>query len=669
MFITRFVLMFFYLTCNEIIFTKKIEEIFTCANETECDELVEKDTLEESLSTTAESLRNSTSADTSNFAYTTQITKIQTLPTMETPHKVEYNNGTRNFTVNRIQSDVCECDLTTSSCDINCCCDTDCNDFHLTVFSHCENHQAELYDKRYCYTKNFIERNNTPFILEKLANNLFCILYDNLPPTYNDNNNLDIQTEKDLREAMNPNRLKWKWEDQLHVPEYTTSSPYQDGDIIWRIYNNYIQPFELLQSGFTELCAFKKTLKYLREWKEQCLQTDLINTNQYLFPMAFNNFTIITSPHLLNATYIGMSDQVCPKNVCLTLTNYYCKHSWQACNTTIISGSCFNGTCYNIVTGVKYLIVHNGTMGINSINVYFNIDNVSRSFYQQFEVVYEWVELDKEKSFSLSGNPGYILGKPLIIGTLNINKTNNAKTINFNKTDSFLTLPIARKGGECNETTRYTLAFGEDVKLRCSVSLPINNFNTSSCTELQNRTMHFLMKDSLFNVTQTNQYSIYVSKSGNFTKNNTADWAQILLDRVPQNIVTGKLINDRLQCLGLITSIHLNVLYSALKKPESLTNYNILGVGINFSNESNVSWSTCSTKNCTNILKVDIVSYVTFHDVSRPSKYYFVGGPNLDLTLPYDFFYPFLSSSKCITSSIFLISSVVTIVILHSSFY
>lgn len=44
---------------------------------------------------------------------------------------------------------------------------------------------------------------------------------------------------------MNPNRLTWKWEDQLHVPEYNISSPYQDGDILWKIHDNYIEPFGL----------------------------------------------------------------------------------------------------------------------------------------------------------------------------------------------------------------------------------------------------------------------------------------------------------------------------------------------------------------------------------------------------------------------------------------
>lgn len=73
---------------------------------------------------------------------------------------------------------------------------------------------------------------------------------------------------------------------------------------------------EILQSGFTELCLFKKTVKYLREWKEQCLQTELINTNEFLFPAAFNNFTVIISPHLLNETYIKISNEVFIKFLC-----------------------------------------------------------------------------------------------------------------------------------------------------------------------------------------------------------------------------------------------------------------------------------------------------------------------------------------------------------------
>lgn len=76
------------------------------------------------------------------------------------------------------------------SCDINCCCDMDCNQFHLSAFSHCQAHHVKLYDSRYCYNRNFIQRNNTPFILEKLGNNLFCVVYDNIPSTYSVDNDL-----------------------------------------------------------------------------------------------------------------------------------------------------------------------------------------------------------------------------------------------------------------------------------------------------------------------------------------------------------------------------------------------------------------------------------------------------------------------------------------------
>lgn len=665
MFIIKFILISFYLILNKSIYAKKLEEIFTCVNETGCDELIEKDILEETLSTTVENIYNITNT-TINSIYSTQSTKFQ-IVTRQMPQKIKYNKKSRNQNVHKIHSDICECDLMMSSCDINCCCDKDCNDFHLTVFSYCENYQPELFDKRYCYNRNFIQRNNTPFILEKLANNLFCILYDNLPPTYSISNELDIKTEEDLRKTINLNRLTWKWNDQFYQFEYNTSNPYQDGDVMWIVYNNYIQPFEILQSGFTELCSFKKTLKYLREWKEQCLQTELIDTNKFLFPATFNNFTIVVSPHLLNETYIQL-DQICPKNVCLTLNSYYCKHYWKTCSNNIILGSCSNGTCYNIVTGVKYLIVHNGSMGINNIDVYFNIGNVSQNFYQQFIVTYEWAELDKEKSFSLSGNPGYIIGKPLIIGTLKINKTNNIETkyINFNKTDSFLTLPIATKTGECNKINRYALAFGENIKLKCSVSVHTNNFSTASCIELQNLIMHFLLKDTLFNVTQINQYNIYVAKLGNFSNNDTTNWTKILLDRMPQNIIVGSFINNRLYCSDLITSIHLNILYSALTKPETLKNYKIIGISITFSTGSNISWSKCTSEKCIDVLKIDVVSYVTFHDISKPSKYYFVGGPNLDITLPYDFFYPFLNNSTCIKSS--LLINIILSITLHNFF-
>ncbi|XP_032676748.1 tectonic-1-like isoform X2 [Odontomachus brunneus] len=531
------------------------------------------------------------------------------------------------------------------SCDINCCCDIDCNNFQLSAFSYCQDHHANLYNSQYCYNWNFIQRNNTSFILEKLTNNLFCILYDNLPSAYNIDNDLVLQNEKDLWEVIQVIKYKWNFKNHKTIPKSNLSKRYQHGDILWKLNNEYIEPIELLQSGFNGICSFKKTLKYLENWKSTCIQNRLTNANQYLFPIAFNNFTIISSLPLFNETLI--TGQVCRSNVCLPVRTHYCLNSFSACNKTKIPGFCMNSTCINIVKGLKYIIDHNGSAGINSIDAYFNMGNVSHTFYQYFEVQYRWINTDKTKIFARSGNPGYLIGKPIIVG---LSRTNESDEILFNKSDAFLTLPLTGKNGECD---KYIVAFGEDIKLKCSVKFFSKNFTSTSCSKLQNITMYLLMKDSLLNMSQ--RYGLYVSKLGNFTSTDLMDWLRIMFDRIPQNVVTARTIGKQITCSGLITSLHLDILYSALPKSKTLMNYKILGIGVTFGEEQDITWSKCTVKDCTNILHVDILSYVNFHDVSKPSKYYFVGGPNLDITLPYDFFYPFLNGSKKVEVSIILI--------------
>lgn len=321
------------------------------------------------------------------------------------------------------------------------------------------------------------------------------------------------------------------------------------------------------------------------------------------------------------------------------MRTHYCRNSFSTCNRTRISSFCTNSTCTNIVKGLKYVIAHNGSAGISNIDAYFDIGNASHAFYQYFEVQYNWIDANKTRVFTRSGNPGYIMGKPIIFG---ISHTNKSNEIFFNKTDGFFTLSLAGKNGECDRINRHIIAFGEDVKLRCSAKLLIKNFTTLSCKELQNLTMSLLLRDSLLNAS----YRAYVSKMGNVIKKDTTDWLQIVFDRIPQSVITAHTIGKRILCSGLLTSMHLNVLYSKLPEPKTLMNYKILGIGITFGKEEDISWPKCIPKNCTDILRIDIISHVNFYDVSKPSRYHFVGGPNLDITLPYDFFYPFMNGSK-----------------------
>ncbi|EGI68878.1 B9 domain-containing protein 2 [Acromyrmex echinatior] len=635
---------------------KPIEDISICINDTDCKELInstiytqipeiDNSSLKDLSNNTEEDKIFTTTIPTEiissriNINSTEQLEVQSTFTTISSP--VVRPSGYEILTLGK--KEICECDLIKSSCNINCCCDIDCNHSHLSAFSYCQNYHVELYDSRYCYNRNFIQRNNTPFIFEKLANNLFCILYDNLPSIYSTNNNL-VLYEEELWKIIEMNNYKWEIRHSKTLFKYNLSKYYQHGDILWKLHDKSIEEIEFLQSGFTGICTFKKILRYLQNWKGACIQNKLTNINPYLFTVTFSNFTVIKSLPSFNDTLT--TNQMCQSNICLPVRIHYCLKSFSACNRTSISGFCMNSTCTNIVKGLKYVIRHNGSAGINSIDAYFNIGNASHPFYQYFEVEYKWIDSNNTQIFIRSGNLGYEMGKPIIIGVSHANTSDN---IFFNRTDGFFTLPLARRNGECDQINRHVVLFGEDMRLACSIKLFIKNFTALSCAELQNLTMHLLTNDFL-NINQ--RYSTYISKLGNFSSKNDIDWLQIMFDRIPRNIITAYTVGKRILCSGLVTSMHLNVIYSMLSKPK--TNYKILGVGVVFSKEEDISWPKCAFENCTDVLEVNIISYVNFHDVSKPSKYHFAGGPNLDLTLPYDFFYPFLNSSTAKIPSILI---------------
>lgn len=105
MFSIKFILIFLYLISNESVYAKKVEETFTCVNETECVYI-----LEETSSTTVENIYNTTNSIISS-TYPTQTPKFQLVPT-QVPYKIRFSNEARNQSVYKIDSDICECDLT-----------------------------------------------------------------------------------------------------------------------------------------------------------------------------------------------------------------------------------------------------------------------------------------------------------------------------------------------------------------------------------------------------------------------------------------------------------------------------------------------------------------------------------------------------------------------------
>lgn len=334
--------------------------------------------------------------------------------------------------------------------------------------------------------------------------------------------------------------------------------------------------------------------------------------------------------------------QSCLEKACLPVTSYYCTNGWSDCSINETKSTCENQSCINIAIGIRYLFIHNGTEGIKNVSVYYKLGNVTNSFYQEFEVTFEWNGTSRDKVFIRSGNPGYQIGKPLIIGKL-LKNVGNQKGENFalNKPNPHLTLPFAERNGNCRDDSRYSVLFGENLKIKCGIVVEVENFATDACEEIQEKSISYLL-----NALSTEQAfrDVYVSKFGNFVYNDTSNWIKVLLNS-SSNIIRSKRIESSLLCSDLTTSYYIDVVYSRLSRMTHLDNYEILGIGVTLKNESRTFTAKCTQFNCTDTFRMDLTSYVSFHDKTKPPAYHFAGVPNIDISVPYDFFYPFIRDS------------------------
>ncbi|XP_043280751.1 tectonic-1 [Venturia canescens] len=613
------------------------------------DEVTEKWSDEKFTASSTEATKNDNSttpfSETDKTSVTTATSISSTTLKIDVEQKIDH--------AAKKSSETCTCDLKISSCDVNCCCDPDCDDFQKSVFSRCDNHRPKMYDSRYCYTKNFIQRNNTQFILERLASNLFCIAYDNLPPIYGMSEVPALKNRRDFEQSkrsVNPKKLTWHFPNLTMPLEFNFSSNYHHDDEIWKIDNNFLERMELPQSGLGSRCTFRKKLKYLETSEWECLQTDLSNNNSHLFTKMYNNFTVVSSPHLFNSSFLSSDNHTCPSSVCLPLQTYYCWKTWSNCSTIkVLNQRCVDGECEDVIKRVRYTFFHNGTTGVRNVELRLMLGNVSQSFKQHFQVVYEWVSEGKEEKHWRSGNPGYAFGRPIVIGSLMSNATNDGAkaAMSVNPSNYYLKLAMGGKSGNCLADDRYALRFGENVRLQCRVEVETRNFSSSvTCMRLQNETLKFMLEDSLDGVPETGKYRRYISKTGDASIDDFSKWTQILLDKIPRNVVTGLESRRQIRCSALVTSMHLEILYTILPSHEETDNYKIAGAALTFFEARDFAWTKCSGQKCANVLNVALTSLVTFTDISTPSMYYYAGGPNLDISLPYDFFYPFMSHAS-----------------------
>lgn len=311
--------------------------------------------------------------------------------------------------------------------------------------------------------------------------------------------------------------------------------------------------------------------------------------------------------------------------------------------------------CKNAVKTLQYNFYHNGTQGYTSIELLGIVGEVSYEFgvedfefFQTFEVNFWWVNQSRNYSAMLSGNPGYIIGRPILSGNLIHlgNSTNTTEKVQRTFNDylgNFLVLSENVEGNCILDKTNYlTIEFGYNLLTKCKFSVMLFNkkkyFNgTEICRELQKTVL------KMWGITGQNKT---VGMFGNADANTPEDWIRIMYDLNIEELLnrtTGSFSskNTTLTCFGLVKEVTVDIYHSRIDFKTLLNQEKILGVVYSFGGLVNKTLSYNKQKNST-YLELNLESRVVFYDISVQKQIKFVDRPSLEIRLPYDFFYPFI---------------------------
>ncbi|XP_064094911.1 tectonic-3-like [Macrobrachium nipponense] len=644
--------------------------------------------------------------------------------------------------------DFCLCDLKVSICDINCCCDGDCDAEDKKIFSHCQERPQPVLDSRYCFQEHIIFSNHTEYSVSFTHPGVFCIATDNfmLRTTYTSVKG--ATTIDEFQSLQREKRRSYSWAPQEKASSISLE-PYIDGTNIWALDRNGTSfPVGIPSSVVGSECETTTPVLFLHDATSKCIrvfQTLVLDcvANSYLDAHSYLAFSFIADPSRLfqNASKeattesdasvsattaettsnestdvtattpvyestltpanmtTGEPDVVSkkePQRIVLSspgeiieaLSNFsdlypddvvsvspYICHIMadgdEECSdrpvTVVPRVSYKNGTCSNAIISIKYIFQHNGSQGILYVKakVYLaNLTEAQRQVIQGFEVKFEWLSSDKQETLlERSGRPGYVQGKPLLMGKLIENRTEEdvLKEAIQLSTDPNHWLKILAPGkeGRCDSSSQVT--FGIDVGGGCLLEVSQRDFDRD-CSVLQEKIL-----SKLLGPIPLNDALLRIASFGDSSINNPADWVPILMTEEVQCGTLSQLYGTG-QFFSLVTSLHVEIAFSlqgSLANPQA----KVVGVNIRYGEPLEVyppcMHNACYSRSVSLTGYVELKASVSFVDVTLPPLPAYSQPPALDVKLPYDFFYPFLPSASAVRSLnnvAFILSSVLYLV-------
>ncbi|XP_078060232.1 tectonic-3-like isoform X2 [Mustelus asterias] len=382
----------------------------------------------------------------------------------------------------------CICDLIDGSCELDCCCDTDCSPMDINAFSSCLPGSQPVVSQ-VCIEESVIFTSNSPFqtvINEGDMGTLFCVIVNNPKTNY-------FLTPQSISRERLPLLVSQFGRGSFVVPSEQQNGSwisavsrdvYKVGDRIFTFFSDASAiGFLMLPTALTGgECTDRNPAGFLQDRSSRCTRRvgNLNATCIFLTALNaetyFKNFYLLPSPNLTNpGTMVNLGNEMpsspsVSDNLCHDVVSelqlfpislpvkwdvfphqrHFLNRSCCSCVTAWEADICCS---FQVTYNIEY-----GHDGITHASVSFDLNDIplsETSIQQSFHIAFR-SDLTNGTGESRSGNPGYLKGKPVLAFTGGV--------------ATGLSVLRSTGDGSCSQLIRSPVLFTHQMRTSCLYS-------------------------------------------------------------------------------------------------------------------------------------------------------------------------------------------------------
>lgn len=545
-----------------------------------------------------------------------------------------------------------------------CCCDPDCSSVERSLFQACLKSNPLDNQIEYCTLATVKINSAATNAILKRSSSGSCVVFNNIDSNsglvFSDPGN--VGNDVTIWQLVSAQPFKFSLGSLLSDNSaFTPPDVYLAGTPVFARYSKvgnagalgvFSVPISLDGQGFCDnsspaLFLLDTNEKCSRKLTGKCTGGDVFDVNTYLQAIRFPS-----SPKSTDYIPISIRNFYCDDSFCClsngALTSCNKQDDLTALhadpdNLAIPQPVLVSGTCTNAFSGMNVTIsyqVSDSQYSITGVTADLFFKSTSNDILQQeFSVWY--VKADATVVFAKSGSPGYIIGAPVMAGTLVTASDNSAVDWSPGRL-SGITLPTMRSDNNlCTGKTlsdlayRVPVAFGEDLVTGCSLTYSFSDL-TNNCAAIRSNIFDYQMgsTNSLFN---------RIGRYGNSSVQNIQDWVE-LMNTVPDSTLTSSNsgAGDSGTCSDLLTEFNIQFLTLPIG---TVSNPQMVILGARYEFISGQFSFRCVGSSCFNDKqpqKFTIRSSITFVRASNSGFTSSSSSSSLNtISIPSDVFYPF----------------------------